>query len=211
MYLIRNRRSTRGLVYGAVVALLAMGPGRLVAQDTTSTVPNTHTVKKGDTLWDLAAKYLSDAFRWPEIYRLNTDIIQDPHWIFPGEVLKLPGYVGVGLPTPGGAATNPTAQPGVPTAPVITTPDTSFANRRTEPSIFTPQSPQPVTAPLGGVLPVVDTTPLPVTPPKPAVPYGDFIRAPWVERREGPPVWGRIVGSAEISGTAPAQQRSRFQ
>jgi LysM repeat protein len=211
MHLIRNRRSTRALFFGATAALLAVTPVWLIAQDTTSTVPNTHTVKKGDTLWDLATKYLSDAFRWPEIYRLNTDIIQDPHWIYPGEVLKLPGYVGVGLPTAGAAASNPTAEPGPPTAPVITTPDTTGANRRSEPSLFTPQTAQPATAPLGGVLPAVDTTPVSVTPPKPAVPYGDFIRAPWVDRREGPPVWGRIVGSAEIPGTTPAQQRSRFQ
>src|SRR4051812_45599453 len=175
MHLIRNRRSTRAFVVALAAGVLAAVPVKLMAQDTTSSVPNTHTVKKGDTLWDLAAKYLSDAFRWPEIYRLNTDIVQDPHWIYPGEVLKLPGYVGVGLPAAGGAAANnPTVQPGPPTPPIISAPDTTVP-RRNEPSIFSPQSPQPITAPLGAVLPVSDTSAMPVTPPKTAVPFGDFI------------------------------------
>lgn len=54
-------------------------------------VYRTHRVVSGDTLWDIARKYLGNGVRWPEIYRLNTAIIKNPHWIYPGQVFKIPG------------------------------------------------------------------------------------------------------------------------
>lgn len=50
----------------------------------------THVVKKGDTLWDLANAYLKDPFRWPEVFQRNTDIVENPHWIYPGETIRIP-------------------------------------------------------------------------------------------------------------------------
>lgn len=43
-----------------------------------------HIVEKGDTLWDLGAKYLGNPFAWPQIWELNK-WVKDPHWIYPGD------------------------------------------------------------------------------------------------------------------------------
>ncbi|MDB5100359.1 MAG: hypothetical protein JWM80_4780 [Cyanobacteria bacterium RYN_339] len=49
-----------------------------------------YTVKKGDTLSDLARRFYGDEARWPEIYAANKAKIADPHWIYPGQVFTIP-------------------------------------------------------------------------------------------------------------------------
>jgi len=62
-----------------------------------------HLVEKGDTLWDLGNKYLSNPYAWPKIWEQNK-WIKDPHWIYPGDPLLVPGVRVVG-----GAGAPPTA------------------------------------------------------------------------------------------------------
>ncbi|CAM2068588.1 LysM peptidoglycan-binding domain-containing protein [Sulfidibacter corallicola] len=47
-----------------------------------------HIIQDGDTLWDLAARYLNDPLLWPQLYQANT-YIKDPDLIYPGDPVFL--------------------------------------------------------------------------------------------------------------------------
>lgn len=179
--------------------LLALAAGAMAARalNAQEAQPRTHTVKRGDTLWDLAQFYLGDPFLWPEIYRLNRDIVEDPHWIYPGEVLRLPGGGPVVAEGPQQPAEQP---PTVPAAPA----DTGARVTPLETTVFGRVRP-----PATGVSRVVAST-VPV-PPRPTVRAGEVMAAPYVDREGGPRGFGRILKTGDLTGVAEATDRFRFQ
>lgn len=54
----------------------------------TADAPDQYVVKTGDTLWDISKVFLRDPWYWPEIWYVNPQV-QNPHLIYPGDVLKL--------------------------------------------------------------------------------------------------------------------------
>jgi LysM domain len=94
----------------ALLALLALlAPAGLVAQEEQEQSagdgrPDSHPVKEGDTLWDLSGRYLESSYEWPRLWSYNPEIT-NPHWIYPGHVLRLRdgGPGGYSTPTEGGA------------------------------------------------------------------------------------------------------------
>lgn len=47
-----------------------------------------HVIERGDTLWDLAARFYGDPYLWPQLWEQNRYIL-DAHWIYPGDPLLL--------------------------------------------------------------------------------------------------------------------------
>ncbi len=52
--------------------------------------PLFYTIESGDTLSKLAAKFLGDPMRYPEIFEANREVIVDPDKIFVGQVIRIP-------------------------------------------------------------------------------------------------------------------------
>lgn len=78
------------LTVGAAALLTFVGYAAAV--ELSDDHPDTYVVQKGDTLWDISARFLDAPWLWPEIWQANPQI-ENPHLIYPGDVLSL-AYLG---------------------------------------------------------------------------------------------------------------------
>jgi hypothetical protein len=143
-----------------------------------------HVVKKGDTLWDLAQAYLKDPFRWPEVFRRNTDIVENPHWIYPGETIRIPS-----------SEVRPEVLARITTQPA----------RSTDRTVFSSQPGGPVADRIGSNGEVLGRE------SQSGVPQGEIEGAPFGARRGGPRNSGRLAAAYDRPGILTAAGERRFQ
>jgi hypothetical protein len=128
----------------AAVAAMNDAP---VAEASTSTAqlirpdaPMNYTVKRGDTLWDIAAVFLKDPWFWPEIWQINPQV-ENPHLIYPGDVLSLAyganGDARVMISQYSGARLQPRLRSSALDGPVDTIPFSAISAFLSKPTILT--------------------------------------------------------------------------
>jgi len=81
------KRISQGLRTTVVVAALTVA-SYAAAQEFRGGHPDTYVVVRGDTLWDIAGRFLQRPWLWPEIWQANPQI-RNPHLIYPGDVISL--------------------------------------------------------------------------------------------------------------------------
>jgi LysM repeat protein len=147
-----------------------------------------HTVRHGDTLYEIARRYLGSGLRWPELFRANTGRIANANLIYPGQRL----YVGAdGKPT-----FNPDA----------------VAVADTEPDAPAPTRSMPLgRQPSGQSVSVLENATLNGRALRPTVRHGESAAAPFLVPLNARASGGSLVSRADPSEVASGALRDQFQ
>ncbi|MCU0626510.1 MAG: LysM peptidoglycan-binding domain-containing protein [Gemmatimonadaceae bacterium] len=190
-------RPARTLAPLTLAAFVVLAPVAVRAQDAEPAAVSTgapgtvlHTVKRGDTLWDIAKAYLGDPFKWPDLFQKNTGTVNDPHWIYPGQRLVI-GADGKPVfeapPSREDAGAEAAAEPEAPVR---------FAT-------FGPNARRAA----GGA----ENLTLNGRAIRPTVRVGEVRAAPFLAPELVPSNSGTLVGRADATIIAPASSRDQFQ
>jgi hypothetical protein len=68
---------------------LAMVIGPMLFGLSTSSADAAYEIKRGDSLSKIAVDQYGNLDKWKALYELNKELIKDPHWIYPGQRLRL--------------------------------------------------------------------------------------------------------------------------
>lgn len=66
------------------------GEAATTGSGTSPRIKDTHTVRRGDTLWDISKRQYQSPLSWPSIYEENRDSINHPDLIFPRQKFRIP-------------------------------------------------------------------------------------------------------------------------
>jgi len=81
----------KGYILPGLLAVVLLIPSPATIADSVNIKeghPDRHTVVKGDTLWDISARFLQDPWLWPDIWEVNPEL-ENPHLIYPGDIIYL--------------------------------------------------------------------------------------------------------------------------
>lgn len=83
------KKFSMGLIGCAVWLAASIAHGASGSVELSPNAPDKHVVVKGDTLWDISARFLKSPWLWPEVWQLNREQISNPHLIYPGDIIYL--------------------------------------------------------------------------------------------------------------------------
>jgi len=83
------KKFSMGLIGCAVWLAASIAHGANGPIELSPNAPDKHVVVKGDTLWDISARFLKSPWLWPEIWQLNREQISNTQLIYPGDIIYL--------------------------------------------------------------------------------------------------------------------------